>query len=223
MIDRTRVRWIFFDVGDTLLDEQDSMSDWCRQVAEILPRFGRTVTAADVWNARQNAYAEMAPIVLRRLFDLLSVNNDDASAVLDLAKYNHAMEQPFPGTSDVLKNLAARFKLGVIANQAEGTAQRLCGHGWEDIFSVCISSTEAGLRKPDPAIFHLALKEANCAAENAVMIGDRIDNDIAPAKSLGMQTIRLKQGMSRYQNPRSPTEEPHATLSSIIELPPLLL
>ena len=32
------------------------------------------------------------------------------------------------------------------------------------------------------------------AKHNAVMIGDRIDNDIVPAKQLGMKTIWIKQG-----------------------------
>lgn len=35
---------------------------------------------------------------------------------------------------------------------------------------------------------------AKCKPENAVMIGDRIDNDIVPAKQLGMKTIWIKQG-----------------------------
>ena len=39
------------------------------------------------------------------------------------------------------------------------------------------------------------------ARENAVMIGDRIDNDIEPANKLGMKTIWVKQGFSVYQIP----------------------
>ena len=35
---------------------------------------------------------------------------------------------------------------------------------------------------------------AGCQAENAVMIGDRLDNDIAPAKKLGMKTVWIRQG-----------------------------
>ncbi|MDE5966300.1 MAG: HAD hydrolase-like protein [Lachnospiraceae bacterium] len=33
-----------------------------------------------------------------------------------------------------------------------------------------------------PRIFELALERASCSPENAVMIGDRLDNDIIPAK-----------------------------------------
>ena len=42
---------------------------------------------------------------------------------------------------------------------------------------------------------------ADCSPENAVMIGDRIDNDIEPANKLGMKTIWIKQGFAVYQKP----------------------
>lgn len=34
------------------------------------------------------------------------------------------------------------------------------------------------------------------------MIGDRLDNDISPAKKLGMKTIWIRQGFAIYQNPQ---------------------
>lgn len=60
--------------------------------------------------------------------------------------------------------------------------------------NLTISSAEAGIAKPDLTIFRLALERAGCAAENSVMIGDRLDNDIIPAKPLGMHTIWVRQG-----------------------------
>lgn len=44
----------------------------------------------------------------------------------------------------------------------------------------------------------IALSRANCKAENAVMIGDRIDNDIVPANIMGFKTIWIKQGFGKY-------------------------
>ena len=56
-----------------------------------------------------------------------------------------------------------------------------------------IDSYEVGISKPNLEIFKLALSEAKCLPIEAVMIGDRIDNDIIPALSLGMKTIWIKQ------------------------------
>jgi HAD superfamily hydrolase (TIGR01549 family) len=222
MIDRLQIRWLFFDVGDTLLDEAVSMRDWCRQVAESRTRHGQATTAQQVWDARQRAYSDFAPEILKRIAETLPPLDDYTGAYSE-ANYNHSLEQPFPGAGDVLRSLAKRFKLGVIANQARGTAQRLCDHGWAGIFSICVSSTEADVRKPDPAIFRLALEQARCTPEQAVMIGDRIDNDILPAKALGIGTVRILQGMSTLQRPRGPQDEADHTVESLAALPNLLL
>jgi 8-oxo-dGTP diphosphatase/putative hydrolase of the HAD superfamily len=60
-------------------------------------------------------------------------------------------------------------------------------------------STETGFTKPVLQIFEIALNQANCKPENTVMIGDRLDNDIIPAKQIGTKTIRVKQGFAKYQ------------------------
>lgn len=59
------------------------------------------------------------------------------------------------------------------------------------------SLAEEGISKPDLRIFQLALEKAQCNSEEVIMIGDRIDNDIIPAKKIGMYTIWVKQGMGR--------------------------
>jgi FMN phosphatase YigB (HAD superfamily) len=57
--------------------------------------------------------------------------------------------------------------------------------GLTPFISICLSSTEVGLEKPDPAVFQLALSQSGCKPSQAVMIGDRLDNDIRPARLLG--------------------------------------
>ena len=56
------------------------------------------------------------------------------------------------------------------------------------------------------------------APADCIMVGDRIDNDIAPAKALGMATILLRGGRHRRQRPRSPAEEPDAVVTDVFEL-----
>ena len=84
--------------------------------------------------------------------------------------------------------------MGVIANQSLGTEKRLINYGIRKFFEIIISSAEAGLEKPDPEIFRLALRTAGCLPAETCMIGDRLDNDIVPAAKLGMKTIWVRQG-----------------------------
>jgi FMN phosphatase YigB (HAD superfamily) len=89
------------------------------------------------------------------------------------------------------------------------------------LISVCLAS-EIGLEKPDPEMFRLALSSAECSPGEAVMIGDRLDNDIRPARLLGWKTIRILQGFARFQSPRDEVDQPDATLARLEELVPLL-
>ena len=72
--------------------------------------------------------------------------------------------------------------------------------------------------KPDIRIFEYALDKANCTPQDACMIGDRLDNDILPAKSLGMKTVWIKQGFGALQKPLSKSEEPDHTINNLAEL-----
>ena len=58
-------------------------------------------------------------------------------------------------------------------------------------FKFMILSEEVGYKKPDIEIFQLALDKARIEAADAWMIGDRLDTDVVPARSLGMKTIRV--------------------------------
>src|SRR5205823_14564478 len=103
-----------------------------------------------------------------------------------------------------LRALCTSYKLGVITNQSVGSTERLTRWGLMPLISTCLCSFELRLEKPDPAIFTLALERAGCAPSEAVMIGDRLDNDIRPARQLGWKTVRVAQGFARFQSPRDP-------------------
>jgi len=87
----------------------------------------------------------------------------------------------------------------------------------------CLASAEVGLEKPDPAIFRFALSRAGCSPAEAVMIGDRLDNDIRPARLQGWKTVRILQGFARFQSPRDQFDEADATVAELGELLPLFL
>lgn len=50
------------------------------------------------------------------------------------------------------------------------------------------------------------------------MVGDRLDNDIKPAKKLGMKTVRLLRGFGQYAPVTSEAEQADATLANLTEL-----
>jgi FMN phosphatase YigB (HAD superfamily) len=67
------------------------------------------------------------------------------------------------------------------------------------------------------------LARAECAPAEAVMIGDRLDNDIRPARLQGWRTVRILQGFARFQSPRDEFDEAEATVANVKEIVPLFL
>lgn len=187
------IRWIFFDLGSTLLDESRAI---CRRIRETIN--GSDITYQMFREAMLEAFCE---------------NRDGYREALErfgLQKtpWRSEEERIYPGVKELLERLYGQYSLGVIANQAPGAEERLRSFGILEYFGLVLASAEVGLSKPDPRIFQMALDRAGCRAEQAVMAGDRLDNDIIPARALGMKTVWIRQGDWKYAAPRSPEEMP---------------
>ncbi len=110
-------------------------------------------------------------------------------------------EVPYSDAQSTLVALRDKgYKLGIIANQKLGTAERLEYWGLRQYLNVIATSAEIGYAKPDKEIFEKAFELAECTAEESVMAGDRLDNDIIPAKAIGMKTVWVKNGLAKYQS-----------------------
>ena len=99
-----------------------------------------------------------------------------------------------------------------------GTQERIDNWGIGKYFDVVMASAEAGCAKPDPKIFSMALDKAGCEPKDAIMVGDRLDNDIIPAKKMGMKTVWVRQGYAIYQSIDDESKRPDHIVDSIGEL-----
>ena len=163
-------KWVFFDLGSTLVDESE-----CERV-----RIRNTVSGSPV------SY-EAFDRVFRRF--CAQNQNGYASAL----EYFHLPKAPWP---DELEKLYP-----IIANQKAGLEARPNRFGIRTFFRVIAGSGDVGAAKPDPEIFRCALRLAGCSAGDAVMVGDRLDNDVIPAQQLGMRTVWVRQGYGGLGNP----------------------
>ena len=180
------MKWIFFDVGSTLVDETKAYDNRAREMIE-----GTDITFSTFDSKRVE--------LTRQGFD----GNSEAIKYFGLKKtpWHSEDETPFDDSLETLEILKRRgYNLGIIANQAIGTAKRLDALGLSKYFDVVAASAELGVAKPNKLIFERAFELAGCQPHNSVMVGDRLDNDIAPAKSLGMRTVWIRKGLSIYQN-----------------------
>ncbi len=77
-------------------------------------------------------------------------------------------------------------------NSGEVVRELLASAGLLEGLEITIFSDEAGVPKPDPRVFEMALDALEVAAESSVHVGDLRRTDIAGARSLGMRTIRIR-------------------------------
>jgi putative hydrolase of the HAD superfamily len=95
-----------------------------------------------------------------------------------------------PGAAALLALVKARSRIGIVSNNLldeQRDKLRACGlEGWIDTLVV---SEEAGVSKPDPAIFSIALERLECTAAEAVMVGDSWAADVAGARAAGIRAI----------------------------------
>lgn len=184
------VKYVFFDIGYTLVNEERVWEQRCKEQAltDEAKELGLTETVFynEIVQA-SIAYKPQYRTVVKK-YNLKEV-----------APYRSELEEPYEEAVKVLEYLSEKYKLGIIANQGDGLSERLEKFGLKKYFSLIISSWDYRVAKPDVKIFEIALEKAQCKPTEAVMIGERLDNDICPAKSIGMKTIWMKQGFGGMQ------------------------
>jgi putative hydrolase of the HAD superfamily len=102
----------------------------------------------------------------------------------------------FPGAAELLATIR---RLGLTCVIISNVQVRSAADYWRDFTDIglardidaVVTSHDVGFRKPHPAMFAAAIREANCGAASCLMVGNSETKDIAPAVALGMRAIRV--------------------------------
>ena len=197
------IRWLFFDMGSTLIDERVAYEYWLQEIARLSGTSHTHVYELALHFYKQNQKGD------REAARLLGV---------PLPEWPTQRECLYEDAIPCLMGLSKKYKIGIIANQLPGAQRRLARYGLLSYVDVVVTSAEAGVAKPDPGIFRLALQAGNCSPAAAVMIGDRIDNDILPANALGFHTVWIRRGFGQYWSFTQESEHPDYTISNLCDL-----
>lgn len=189
----TRTQWLFWDLGDTILNEDPLRFEFYRFLYGALRDEEYRGSFHDILIEREQlirngVFATHYAIARKRLSDA-----GYARWVERVQSFSEAdgrqLVTPVAGIVDLLRDLSTDRHMGIIADQPESALDSLNRFGIREIFSVITLSAMVGVNKPDPRIFEHALSEAGCPPNYGVMIGNRYDMDIAPANRLGMRTV----------------------------------
>jgi HAD superfamily hydrolase (TIGR01662 family) len=171
-----QLRAVFLDVGETLVNEDR----YWREVAAAAGLEPHVVAAAlGVTIARGEEHTA--------LWSHLAVERPES-----LGEISYEEGDLYPDAVPCLAALRDRgLRVGLAGNQSE-TLERWTRETLE--VSVIGSSASWGVRKPDPAFFARMLAEAGCAPEELAYVGDRVDNDVVPARAVGLVAVHVRRG-----------------------------
>lgn len=110
----------------------------------------------------------------------------------------------FPEVTGVLESLAGAGKRLAIVSNWDRRLTGICeGLQIRPYFEFILASAEFGAAKPSPRIFQEALRQSGVPPEQAVHIGDSLEDDVGGAARAGIASILVDRNRRRDRGPGS--------------------
>jgi putative hydrolase of the HAD superfamily len=208
----TVVKLVLFDLDGTVLDGSglpEAMRATCEVLAADLPGVSADALVAAntavwqrLWPSVEDDYMlggrrgdDIGRDAWRATLDACGARDERLldRAVSEWDRFERASFRLFPDVLPALDDLEQRgVRVGMVTNGA-GVVQRdkLEAVGLADRFAPLVISSEAGVKKPDPAIFEVALAAAGVAAAETWFVGDNLWHDVPGAVASGVHAIWL--------------------------------
>jgi putative hydrolase of the HAD superfamily len=201
-----RVRAVLFDLDDTLFDHHACAHAALAAVHGLHSCF-RDIPLEDFQREHARLLEELHAEVLggrlgidaarverfRRLFEHAGISADEAMTQRTAASYREryvSARQAIAGAASLLPEVRRRARVGIVSNNLlEEQRDKLRHCGLDPHIDALVVSEEAGVSKPDPRIFEIALERLGVRAEEAVMLGDSWAADIVGARAAGIRPI----------------------------------
>ncbi len=189
------IKAAMFDLDGTLLDRDESVKLFIEEQYNRFPQLKGYVTKnmyikrfieldnrGYVW--KDKVYHQIA-----NEFSLPEPSWEDLFADYINEFKNHCL--PFPHLIEMLEDLKRNnFKLGIISNGfGQFQIDNINALGINEYFDVILISEWEGIKKPDPRIFNVALKQLQVSPNEAIFVGDHPKNDVKAAQDVGMKGI----------------------------------
>jgi FMN phosphatase YigB (HAD superfamily) len=208
-----RIEWVVFDLGETLVDETANWTRWADYLGVSTSTFFAVLGAAIATRRHHH-----------RAFDVFrpGFHFAEEAARRDAAGLGWQF-----GSSDLYDDAlpalaalrAAGYRLAVMANQPATISAFMATLPVDR----CATSEGWAVAKPEPAFFERVMAELGVTARSIAYVGDRVDNDIIPAKAAGMMAIHLRRGPWGVIQAEWPeAAQADARIESLLELPGVL-
>jgi len=214
---------LFLDAGGVLIDETAMEASRAEATAEVLARTVPGYSVDDYFEDIDEAVRAFSDRAYHYVF-WKRLRPDVGRFNRALATFEARWRPGRPplaltiGIDEELRRLAPRYRIGIAGQYGGDVLDLLEQHELLDHFAWRFTQADFQITKPDPRYFQQILDACGVEAPECVMVGDRIDKDVIPAKQVGMATVRIRTGLHRRQEPRIPWEIPDVELESVVGL-----
>jgi HAD superfamily hydrolase (TIGR01549 family) len=178
------IEWVILDVGETLIDETRVWATWARHVGVSPLTFAAALGAVIADGAHhQSVFDRLGVADWRALIPAVDDELGDLRAS-DL----------YPDALAAERGLRKHgYRTALIANQPARRHDELLALGFEP--DVIAMSEAMGVAKPADAFYRRALELlGNPDPRRVAHVGDRVDNDVVPARRNGLRSIWIRRG-----------------------------
>jgi len=174
------------------------------------------------WLQQLHAWSnEFRPAVFDAALRRQDIDDPEAGPLLAEAfgGFRRQLARLMPNATEVVAELAREYKLGLLTNGAPAFQRdKFHSSGLHHAFDAAVISGDHGIGKPKPEIFQRLLSELEVSPEQAVMVGNSLERDIAGARNAGIRSIWI-----RVPGSEEPDEvEPDHEILDLSELSELL-
>ena len=210
------VRAVLFDVGETLVDESTEYGTWADWLG--IPRHTFSAVFGAVL-ARGEDYRQVFEH-FRPDFDLQAERRERLDA--GLGEFFNGRDL-YPDARPALQALKdAGLFVGIAGNQTLRAGQFIQELNLPA--DLITTSDDLGVEKPDPAFFEKLSETSGFEPQQMLYVGDRLDNDVRPAKQVGLRTAFIRRGPWAYAFPLTPEDVgPDLVLTTLLDLPRALV
>jgi HAD superfamily hydrolase (TIGR01549 family) len=213
------IRAVAFDIGETLIDETRIWSRWADRLG--IPRLTFIGVLGGV-AAQGRSHREVFEF-FRPGFDLQLELERWRADDPDGLRSGFDGDDLYADVRPTFSRLGEMGKRVVIAgNQPSAARESL--EALELGADAILVSAEVGVEKPSPGFFEKVSEAVGVKAGDILYVGDRVDNDVLPAKASGMQTALIRRGPWGYLQAEWPqAAQADAIIDSLSEIPDLLI
>jgi HAD superfamily hydrolase (TIGR01549 family) len=213
------IKNIFLDAGGIILNEETFENISADIITDVLNCINKNYSIENYWNDAREAVYRYVPKVYDYILYKNIVNKNDFKELKRKYKDQLKIKTPIfylmDGIKDFLIKYSKDYNIGILGQYGNDFKKYLEEEKILKYFTFSEVQDDYKITKPDTRYFEAILKKCSCKAEESIMVGDRIDKDIIPAKLIGMKTIRVKVGIHKTQEPRILEEVPDLTVENI--------